>query len=260
MLSEVKPCTMWAMTDDVTADNQRAYRGLEELAALTEHVARHAPTDGDIRPYLVGWGLLAAMQRQAHAVILLHRKGFGHEAAPNRRAMIEHLAQIRWLSEDGPDAVDSMNRALQHSQQRLRDAADAAGMEYAPTIADVVKATDIPAHPANQYNNLSPLLARLSPVLLAVWRGETQLAHPTLTGAAFFYDDRAEDATTLFYEPTRRDGAEDPSDRSPYIAFALLWSAMEGFNRLLKGEPWTERLQRIARDGGLDDQWTASRL
>ncbi|TXC99031.1 hypothetical protein [Streptomyces sp. ISID311] len=241
------------MTYDVTTDTQRAYRGIEELAALTEHVARHAPVGGDQRAFLVGWGLLAAMQRQALAVILLHRKGFGHEAAPNRRAMIEHLAQIRWLSEDGCVAVDSMNRALQFSQQRLRDAADAAGMQYDPSIADAVKATVIPAHPANQYNNFSPLLQRLNPVLWAMWRGETQLAHPTLTAAQFFYDDRSEATATLFSEPTRRDGTEDPADRCPYIAFLLLWSAFDGFNRLLKGEPWKEDLQRIASDGGIEE-------
>ncbi|MFB7829309.1 DUF5677 domain-containing protein [Streptomyces hydrogenans] len=248
------------MAEDVTTDTQRAYRGIEQLAALTEGVARHAPTEGDTRPYIVAWGLLAALHRQAHAVTLLHRKGFGHEAAANRRSMIEHMAQIRWLSADGTVAVDSMNRALQHSQQKLREAADEAGMEYDPTIADMVKATVLPTHRDNRYTSIGTLLASLQPGLLAYWRGETQLAHPTLTGARFFFDDSDDNGTTLYYAPTRPADTEDLAERSPFIAFALLWSAMDGFNQLLKGEPWTDELQRIAHEGGLDEKGTAPRL
>ncbi|WP_327713705.1 hypothetical protein OG912_38060 (plasmid) [Streptomyces sp. NBC_00464] len=240
------------MTDDITEDNRRAYIGLEALAGLTNGVAAHAPQDEDRRPFLVAWGLLAAMQRQALAVALLHRKGFGHEAAPNRRALIEHLAQIRWIAEDGADAVDSMNKALQASQGKLRNAADAAGMSYEPTIPDAVQSAVIPSNSANQYNNFTPLLKRLSAPLLATWIGATQLAHPTLTGAQCFFDDTADDQVLIYDEPTYR-GADNPVEQSPYAAFTFMWAAMDAFNQLMKGSPWGDELQRIASEGGLTD-------
>lgn len=74
-------CTIGPV-DDVTEENERAYRGLEDLAKLAEGAARAAPAEGDIRPYYVGRGLLAAAHRQAAAVVLLHRHGLGHEGAP----------------------------------------------------------------------------------------------------------------------------------------------------------------------------------
>ncbi|MGI5135838.1 DUF5677 domain-containing protein [Streptomyces sp. CA-106110] len=245
------------MNEQIAADNERAYKGLRDLAELTRNVAELAPTEDDRRPFLVAWGLLAAAQRQAHAVVLLHRKGLGHEAAPNRRALLEFMAQIRWLAEDGADAVDSMNRALKESQKRLREAADSAGMTYDPTIADVVAATVIPPNSANQFNNFTPLFKRLGGALLAVWRAETQLAHPTLTAAQCFFDDTAPDAVRLYDEPVYRNGADGPTDRSPFVAFAVLWSAMYAFNLLLPSQPWCDALQRIADEGGLDDSWTA---
>ncbi|MFI0222968.1 hypothetical protein [Streptomyces lydicus] len=91
----------------VERDNRRATAGLEALTELLESgVAAFSPASEDQRSFLVGWGLLAALHGQASAVVLLHRKGFGHEAAPNRRLMIEYMAQIQWLARDGKDAVD----------------------------------------------------------------------------------------------------------------------------------------------------------
>ncbi|WP_234375405.1 hypothetical protein [Streptomyces sp. CB01373] len=206
----------------------------------------------------MAWGLLAAAERQAAAIVLLHRKGLGHEAAPNRRALLEHMAQIRWLAEDGADAVDSMNRALQQSQKRLREAADAAGMTYDPTIADLVAAAVIPSNSAEQFTRFTPLFKRLGSVFLAIWRAETQLAHPTLTAAQCFFDDTAPDAVTLYSEPVYRQGAGNPAERSPLIAFVVMWSAMHAFNQLLPGQPWSDELQRIAAEGDIDESWTAS--
>ncbi|MFE3721389.1 DUF5677 domain-containing protein [Streptomyces cyaneofuscatus] len=240
------------MNEDFEEDNRLAYAGLTALAELIENVGSTLDPDEDNRAYFIAWGLLASMHRQAAAVVLLHRKGLGHEAAPNRRALIEYMAQIRWLAEDGAEAVDTMNLALKVNQKKLRDAADLAGISYDPTIPDTVQATEIPSNPANQFINLNPLLKRLGAPLLAAWTGETQLAHATLTAAQCFFDDTADDKVVLHGEPTLRSGAANPADHSPSTAFVLLWAAMDAFNDLMKGQPWSEELQRIAAEGRLD--------
>jgi hypothetical protein len=241
------------VTNDPTEDNERAYRGLDALAQLMDSLSNPTPAHSDARPLFVAWGLLATVQRQAHAVVLLHRHGFGHETAPNRRSMLEHTAQIWWLAEDGPDAVDSMNHALQYKQQKLREAADSAGITYNATIADAVQATVLPSNPAQTYNNIGHLLKRIGAPLHAIYAGESLLSHPTLTSAERFFADSGTNTVELLSEPRYPEDAPGPDGRAPYIALVLAWSAMSSFNRLLAGEPWSSELQRIATEAGIED-------
>ncbi|MET9158273.1 DUF5677 domain-containing protein [Streptomyces parvulus] len=215
----------------------------------------HNPTPADAedaRPLFVAWGMLATVQRQSSAVVLLHRYGLGHETAPNRRSMLEHTAQVWWLAQDGPDAVDSLNHALQRKQKQLREAADEAGLTYDGTIADAVAATELPANPAQTYLNVSHLLKRIGAPLRAIYAGESMLTHASLTSAERFYT-QGTDGVRLLSEPQYPDGAQAPGERAPYIALVLLWFAMSSFNQLLDGHPWTEDLQRIAAEAGIED-------
>ncbi|MGQ5228624.1 hypothetical protein [Streptomyces sp. yara] len=78
------------MNDQVSDEIERAYRGLERLAQLMDDLHDAAPADADdARPLFVAWGLLVTVQRQSHAIVLLHRYGLSHETAPNRRSMLE---------------------------------------------------------------------------------------------------------------------------------------------------------------------------
>ncbi|MGW0698835.1 hypothetical protein ACWD0A_05755 [Streptomyces sp. NPDC002867] len=119
------------MTVDTGEFNRLAVPGLEALTKLlVSGAADHAPAPENRRPFQVGWGLVAALHRQAAAVVTLHGKGLGHEAAPNRRLMVEYVAHLQWLVRDGEDAVDSMNRAHQFKHAGLRQAADDGGYRY----------------------------------------------------------------------------------------------------------------------------------
>ncbi|MGW0993516.1 DUF5677 domain-containing protein [Streptomyces sp. NPDC002523] len=238
--------------NDAERDKARAYKGLEDLASLVEEGGPLAPADEDDRAFQVAWGLLAAAHRQAAAIVLLHRYGFGHDTSPNRRALLEHAARIWWLAEDGADAVDSMNRALQQSQAGLRKAADAAGIKYDPTIADTVAATEIPPNKAETYNHFKHLMERIGPPMLAIWLGESMTAHPTLTAAQLFSQEK-NGVLSLLAAPAYPEGFPGPDKRAPTIALVLMWHAMCSFNRLLDGEPWTDQLQRIAIEAGIED-------
>ncbi|MFF7966744.1 hypothetical protein ACFZC3_15430 [Streptomyces sp. NPDC007903] len=242
--------------DEVQTVNERATRGLEAMALLVEATDPFTPAHEDTSAFQIAWGLLAGAHRQAAAVVLMHDKGLGHDTAPNRRALLEHAARIWWLAEDGPDAVISMNRALQRSQAALRRAADAAGIPYPTEIADAVAATEIPSNRREVYNNFTQLMQRVGAPLLAIWLSESMAAHPTLTSAQAF--SRFEDGVlTLFAEPDYPQGIDPPGHYAPLVAVVLLWHAMNSFNRLLAGEPWTAALQQIGKDAGIEE--TASR-
>lgn len=235
--------------------NEKTGPGLEALTNLLETGGSpdFEPPSENRRSFLVGWGLLASLHRQACAVVLLHRNGLGHEAAPNRRYMIETMAQLQWLALDGEEAVDAMNSGFQFSHGGLRKAVDASGFEYDTEVAasaDSVRDADLPGKSKNTFLKVRPLLDRLDKNLAPVWLSETQFSHPTLTGVRAYFDDSGEDAVVLFAEP-HFGRSPDPAAKSPYVAFMLLYLGMEAFNALMVGSPWKAELDRIAAEGGL---------
>ncbi|MGQ4484344.1 DUF5677 domain-containing protein [Streptomyces sp. SAS_281] len=235
--------------------NEKAYQGLQELTELLKlDTGLHAPPSKDSRPFTIGWGLVAALHRQACAVVLLHRNGLGHEAAPNRRLMIEYMAQLQWLTRDGEDAVDSMNKAFQYSHGKLRKAVDTGGVftyeDEVAAAADVVAAAVIPPNSANEFNLTTKLLGRLGSGLPEIWTSETQHSHSGIAAARVFFDDSWEGAVQLYDCPHYGD-APNPDELSPFMAFMLLYLGMEAFNDLMVGAPWTDELQRIGQTAGL---------
>ncbi|MFE9427896.1 hypothetical protein ACFYNO_33635 [Kitasatospora sp. NPDC006697] len=237
--------------------NDAAMRGHAALTSLLQQdVSGFFPPAEQRRPALIAWGLVAALQRQACAVVLLHRKGLGHEAAPNRRLMIEYMAQLQWLAKDGDGAVDSMNKAFQYTHSKLRKSVDEGGVftydDEVAASADAVAAAEIPPNAANQYSLTAKLLARLGHGLLEIWTSETQLSHAGLTAARAFFEDSSQEAVILHDTP-HFGSTPDPSVLSPYMAFMLFYFGVEAFNDLMVGSPWSADLERIASECGLGD-------
>ncbi|WP_406839559.1 hypothetical protein ACICHK_31705 [Streptomyces sp. AHU1] len=147
---------------DIEAFNKAAIPALEALTGLLARgAADFAPAPADRRPFLVGWGMVAALHRQAAAVVTLHSKGLGYEAAPNRRLMVEYVAKLQWLVRDGENAVDSMNMAFKYEHSKLRKAADDGGYQYDVDAANAVRDAVLPSNPADTYNGTSNLLKHL---------------------------------------------------------------------------------------------------
>ncbi|QVJ02784.1 hypothetical protein KGD82_11180 [Nocardiopsis eucommiae] len=240
------------MTVDIDDLNKKAHRGLDALTELlASDVASYVPALEDRRPFLLGWGFVAALHRQACAVVFLHREGFSHEAAPNRRLVIEYVARLQWLARDGEVAVDSMNKAFQSVHARLREAADADGLQYDEDAANAVRDADLPSNLADQYNHVGNFLRYLGGSLHHAWLGETQLSHATLTAAQSFYREYDEGLKLLGFPDYGLDG--DPTAASPFIAFTCLYLGMEAFGKLMVGSPWTAELDRIGAEAGLSD-------
>jgi hypothetical protein len=238
------------MTVDIAEFNRLAVPGMEALTKLlVGGAADHAPAPDDRRPFLVGWGLVAALHRQAAAVVTLHSKGLGHEAAPNRRLMVEYVAHLQWLVRDGEDAVDCMNKAHQFKHTKLREVADDRGYQYDAEAADTVRDAVVPRNPANQYSQMNTLAKSLGGGLFESYVGETQLSHATVTAAGCFYRE-SDDTVELTLVPTY--GIEgDPMEASPFMAFYLLFFGMIAFNNLMVGSPWTDDLKAIGDAAGL---------
>lgn len=235
--------------------NEKAHQGLTELTELLKQdVGQFAPSPADRRPFIIGWGLVAALHRQACAVTLLHRKGLGHEAAPNRRLMIEYMAQLQWLARDGEEAADSLNKAFQHTHSKLRKAVDEGGVftydDEVAASADAVAAAVVPPNATNQYNLTSKLLGRLGNGLLEIWTSETQLSHSGITAARVFFNDSSAEAIQLYGSPQYGE-APNPDELSPFMAFMLLYFGMEAFNDLMVGSPWATDLERIGVEASL---------
>lgn len=237
------------MNVDIAEFNRLAVRGLDALTKLlVGGAADHAPAP-DNRPFQVGWGLVAALHRQATAVVTLHSQGLGHEAAPNRRLMVEYVAHLQWLVRDGEDAVDSMNKAHQFKHTGLREVSDDRGYQYDAEAADAVRNAVIPSNPANQYSHMNALTKSLGGGLFESYLGETQLSHATLTAAGCFYRE-SNDSVELSLTPTY--GIEgDPMEKSPFMAFYFLFFGVIAFNDLMVGSPWTDDLKAIGDAAGL---------
>lgn len=238
-------------------DDDRNEKAADGVAALNEllhqEIANHLPPPEARRPFIIGWGLVNALNRQAHAVLLLHGRGMGHEASPNRRLMIEYLAHLEWLARDGENAADSLNKTFQHTHAKLRAAADAGGFVYdaeVAALADAVAAAVIPSDAANQYASTSKLLERLDAGLLAAWTAETQSSHSGLSAARTFFDDSDPNQIRLFDAP-HYGMMPDPDEATPFMAFILLYCGVQAFNELVSDRPWTVDLERIGAEHGL---------
>ncbi len=102
---------MSASNSNETAE--RFVAAIEELGALAD---QPIPILGTDRAPLVAVGLYYHLVNQVAALMLLRSSGFDRACAPLRRSLIEHMLYLIWLADAGDQAVDAMNRGLQHQQ------------------------------------------------------------------------------------------------------------------------------------------------
>ncbi|GCD99763.1 hypothetical protein [Embleya hyalina] len=239
--------------------NERALAGLESLGILLDRdVTRHVPDNG-LRVFLVGWGFLAESYRQATAVVVLHRRELGHHASPNVRLLIEAVAQLWRLAEDGDAAVDSLNNAFRFKHGKLSTAVDPSVFgPTAETVAEMdaarakVASATVPAQPGDVYTNVAQLLDRMDPTggSKAIWLATTQLAHPTITLARCFFTDGPGEPVRLYTTP-HYEGKLDITEFLPFQVFNLVFLATGAFDKIMAGSPWGSELARIGHEAGL---------
>ncbi len=232
---------MSASNSNETAE--RFVAAIEELGALAD---QPIPILGTDRAPLVAVGLYYHLVNQVAALMLLRSSGFDRACAPLRRSLIEHMLYLIWLADAGDQAVDAMNRGLQHQQRRLRDVMTAAGAPV-PTaeqraILDTTIETAVVTTDQEHLLRIAHLLDAypLSPILKSVWQVESGWTHPSLHVMQLYVEQRPE-ATVLHQQPYH----EQLTDSTPVACFLTLYYATLALDALL-GNPWTEQLTSIA--------------
>lgn len=99
---------------------------VDELLDLYPTMTTLHLRDGHRRSTYLAHGWYQRVRRSCEAVIGLDELGYGSEAAPIRRTIIEHTVALKWLSDEGDSVLDVM--ALEHAgrAKRIKKATKAA--------------------------------------------------------------------------------------------------------------------------------------
>lgn len=103
---------------------------LGELLALYPAVTTLQLREGHRQAAHLAHGWYQRVRRSCEAIVGLERLGYGPEAAPIRRTIIEHTVALKWLSEEGGGVLDVM--ALEHADRakRIKKATKAANWTF----------------------------------------------------------------------------------------------------------------------------------
>jgi hypothetical protein len=157
----------------------------------------------------VAWGWLIRLKRTGEAVFELEKAGYGVEASPLVRSVVEHAIRLPWAADLGlQEFVEVLIRMRRWSLQNTLDAADAGW----PLTEDQIKQIrDLQDEAGGDFIGLDQFSHIAKVVkgdpgqfaqLYQVWLSETQETHPSLQSSAN-YREQSDDglAWTLYVEP-----------------------------------------------------------
>ena len=218
---------------------------IEDLYALYDgsqgiEVAVEAERAG---PIAHGW--YTCVRRTGRALQVLAMAGFEHEGAPLRRSMIEHALGLHWLAEANDSAVDALRGGNQDTWKKI---AGSMTGEWVVTPEDLnpVVTAEIPKSSESTYLAFKHLCDRYDePDLYVAWLLATAHCHVTFASAmAYVEADGTAARPRLLTEATHLQATAG-------ILATLLLLASVGFNKILTGQPWTQRLDELhERMGG----------
>jgi hypothetical protein len=190
------------------------------------------------RTVMLAHGWYVRCNRTATAIMLLETRRLEHEAAPLRRALIEHAVGLAWLEQATEDAVNSLLRGYQSiNLKKLREVLEKVSPEQGAAFNGIID-IEVAASSEDQYLAFRKLCERFGvDRIYGEWLRNTALSHATYASAVAYIDGSNGDLD-LSREPNYH------PDASTEIA-TLLLLASHSFNELLEGKPWTSALQEI---------------
>lgn len=238
------------MTTKPDETSERIHTGVLRLAEL---VGSQLPDDVPYerpRAFLVGWGLLACLMRQACVVIRLQRDGFELEAAPNQRLMIEYMAKLRHLAEHGETAIDSMNSATRYAVGGLLNEVDQKGHFPVDAVtratAATTASTEVPKRPTDQYNHVGKVVKDFGGPFHELWKALTALSHPGTAAAQLFF--KYEPEGNVLYDVPQGQAEPPITQARTLLTYQALLEGMYAFNRIMPDAPWAAELDQICVD------------
>lgn len=213
---------------------------IEDLYALYDASKSIEVAAGSARSAVLAHGWYMRVRRNGRALQVLTAAGFEHEGAPLRRSMIEHALGLHWLADATESAVDALLTGHQETWKKIQGAMTG-DWPVTPEDLNPILAVEIPKSP--EFTNLAfkHLCERYDePGLYVAWLLETWHSHASYASAiAYVEGDGTAEGTELQIE------AVDHPRTTAAIVATLLYVASVGFNKILKGPPWTGRLDEV---------------
>lgn len=182
----------------------------------------------------VAWGWLMRLKRTGEAVFELEKAGYGAEAPPLVRSVVEHAVRLPWAADLGrQEFVEILIRMRRWSLQNTLDAAEAG---WPLTEDQIRQIRDLQDEAGLDFISLDRLahitnVAKADPgqfaQLYQVWLSETQETHPSLQSSANYRQQSDDDLTwTLHVEP------KPHQRRYDVLIPSLLWIGLGGYARV----------------------------
>jgi hypothetical protein len=185
------------------------------LTALTVALPQLPPDEvDDDTAYAVAHGFYCRAARTAQAALSLVDTGFGSEAAPLRRALLEHVLALAWVIDEGPAAVAALTRAHQGRMAGIKKLMDGR-WSFTDEDFEMLLSADVPSQGQDHLVAFRHLVDRydVSDDLLIAWLSDTGESHPSfLTARAYWHDGGS-----------RLDVVPDDAPRNDVHAIGFLW-------------------------------------
>jgi hypothetical protein len=213
---------------------------IQELMALYDGMNELKVKRDDQRALMIAHGWYMRLRRTGEAAVRLTLSGYGEEAAPLRRSMIEHAIGLYWLADAKDAAVVVLERVNQIRVEKLAAKLTDAWSLNREDLADILSAeapstsVDHLAHFANQCAKYG------SPEIHVAWLTETASSHPSLVGASAYVDESDGERILL-----RQSSHPHDVESLEQIFAVMLLIASSAFNELIEGQPWTKALKDI---------------
>jgi hypothetical protein len=192
-----------------------------------------------------GW--MARLTRSGEAALLCDGQGYGEEASPLIRSMLEHAIGLWWLVDQRGDAFQALARSRSNQMKRLDDA-----QKYGWSIGDdetqrlLAEAISLETDEASKSADRLLALAHQAKEyglgeFFQAWLVESWTSHASLASAKAYY----------WQEPDQGDGPEaitlllNPVGDHRELAAAVtsaMHMALVAYDRLLAGQPLAARL------------------
>lgn len=227
--------------DRATEERLRAtvLPGLTELFESLPSVPPPGTADNNV--YATAHGFYCRVARTAQAALQLTDDGFGTEAAPLRRALMEHALALAWVIDQGEAALAALGRAHQARMRSIRDLADGTWAALKNEDFEDLLSHEVPSKGQDHLVTFGQLAKtyEVSSDLLIAWLADTGESHPSyLTARAYWHDT----GSRLGTEPEKR-------VTSDVHAITFLWWLATCEMDALVG--WGQRLVPVGAAAGL---------